>query len=597
MSISPALAEELAGPVVEVYAEAERLLLNRIGASLAQGLDAPGWAERKLLEVQLLQRHAAADLVAANATGTATAAANIARAWNRGAAGAEHDIARAVLGGLRVAVPTQASLEAITGELVTSLRAVEQRVLRAVPDVYREVIRAAAPQVLVGVQTRREAAQAALDQLAARGITGFTDRSDRRWALDSYVEMATRAATARAAVDGHTRRLTERGYGLIAVSDAPQECALCRPFEGKVLAITAEHLGEHTSMTLDQARARGLFHPGCRHSTGLYQPGLTVLPVNTADPEGDAARAKLRRLERELRAARRSESVALDPQAHTKARARIRAKQAQIREHVATTPAKRQPWREQLRGPKPVAADPFTRRTDAELDELLMAEFEKPEPDQALLERVQVEMDMRERYAGSDISEHYRRRNTALDDGFAGQSDEEITELIEQAVASGDPAAGAFVNEAHLELRNRTYAGKNAHRAVVRKVVKPRTESRAAKLRRARDDYELYLEAERSQLEQATNGNLIRRDRLAEFRQKYGSRQMDTMLEGDPATAYRYASEEVRRYWDGHPRRTFAEFALEAVGEDPALQAQVERQARRARDAAVRAEERPRRRR
>lgn len=602
MPFAPDMADDLASPVVEVYAEAERLLLARIARHLQAGIDAPDWAERKLLEVQLLQRYTAAEMVGANAVATATMAAQASRAWNRGTAVAESDIARSVLGGLRAAVPVQPRLEAIIGETTDSLRKVSQAVLRVVPDEFRAVIRAAAPQVLTGLQTTRQAAQAALDQLAARGLTGFTDGRGRQWGLDTYVEMATRTAVGRAAIDGHTSRLQGRGFQLVMVSDAPQECSLCRPFEGKVFALNEGSLGEHATMTLDQARDAGLFHPNCRHSTALYQPGITRLPDHTADPVGDAARQRLRYLERRVRAAKRREAVALDPDARKRARADVRREQARIRDHVATTPAKRRPDREQLREPRPLQVQPFARDTDEELQGRLMREFERDTgPDEQLVERISVEMDMREKYAGTDLSEHYRRRNTALDEGFAGQSDEEITELIEQAVASGDPEAAGFVHEAHLELNARTYAGKNVHRAVkAARRAAPRGETKASKLRRAREDYDLWLQTKRLELENYTNGNLIRRDRLAEWNTKHGGRsQLDMMLEGDPVTAFRYASEEVRRFWEGQPRYTFAEWAVQAGVQDAALEERARKAKGRLRDAMTRGEERdkPRRRR
>lgn len=589
---SPDLAEDLAGPVVEVYAEAERVLLGRIAQYIGAGLDVPGWAESKLLEVQLLQRTAAADLVGANAVATAHLAVATAKAWNRGAAIAEADVARAVIGGLRAAVPLQASLEAITLEAAGSLQKLHQRTLRAVPDAYREVVRAVAPQVLTGLYTQRQAAQLALDKLAAKGLTGFTDARGRNWGLDTYAEMAARTACTRAAVDGHMGRLAGRGFTLVLVEDIPQECAVCRPFEGKVLSTAGDDPAAFT--TMDDARARGLFHPGCRHATGLYQPGITKLPTNTADPVGDAARQKLRYLERRVRAAKRREAVALDPAAKAKARRDIRTEQARIRDHVATTPAKRQPHREQLRQARPVKGDPFARDTDEQLQDRLMAEFEKDQPDEKLVERIGTQMDLRDKYAGTDLSEHYRRRNTVLDEGFNGQSDEEIGELIEQAIASGDPEAAMFVNEAHLELRNRTYAGKNIHRAVAARRVVPRAESKAARLRKARDDYDLWLQSAREDLENATNGNLIRRDRLAEWREKHGHGELTMMLEGDPRTAFAYASREVRDYWQTHERWTFAEFAVQHGIADAALEEKAERAKRRRRDAMNRAEERRR---
>ena len=101
----------------------------------------------------------------------------------------------------------------------------------------------------------------------------------------------------------------------------------------------------------------GLFHPNCRHSTSLYQEGVTVAPTDTADPAGDKARQDLRAMERHVREWKRREAAALTPEGKAKARVQVRAYQAQIRHHVATTTAKRQPQRERLakaQAPKPL---------------------------------------------------------------------------------------------------------------------------------------------------------------------------------------------------------------------------------------------------
>lgn len=351
MPISPDAAWSLAAPVADVYAEAEQLLLARIARSIGQGIDAPEWVEKKLLEVQLLQRAAARVLLAAVTRGEAAATAAVVAAWNRGDAQAVLDLARIVEPGLRRAATVQPSLNAIVRELVGSLQQAHQRTLRAVPDVYRDVIRRAAPQVLVGTQTRRQAAQRALDDLGRRGITGFTDRRGRQWQLDSYVEMATRAATGRAAVEGHSQRLQARGFNLVLVSDVIQECRLCRPVEQQILSLDGRgvHPEGPALMTLDQAREQGFQHPGCRHGLSIYLPGITERKTSgTADPQGDRDRQRLRALERNVRAAKRVEAVALDDEARAKARRDVRRWQAAIREHVATTSAKRVPARERI---------------------------------------------------------------------------------------------------------------------------------------------------------------------------------------------------------------------------------------------------------
>ena len=64
------------------------------------------------------------------------------------------------------------------------------------------------------------------------------------------------------------------------------------------------------------------------------------------------------------------------------------------------------------------------------------------------------------------------------------------------------------------------------------------------------------------------------------------------MLEGDPRTAFAYASQEVRDFFETHDRLTFAEFAVQAGVQDAALEERAARAARARLDAMRRAERR-----
>jgi hypothetical protein len=240
MPVSPALAESLAADVVEMYAEAERALLARIAKSLAKGLDAPGWAEKKLAEVQFL-RHQTEKLVAdLGDRAAAQVAVSLAEAYNRGGASAAADLAALLKVGLEEAsapILGLPSVERLVAETMRSLIAANARMTVATVQAFRDIVTETSSQVLIGTQTRRQAAQAALNRFAAKGITGFVDRSGRGWNLASYVEMAMRTGCGKAAVQGHIDRLQQYGLNLVIVSDAPKECPLCRPWEGKVLSI------------------------------------------------------------------------------------------------------------------------------------------------------------------------------------------------------------------------------------------------------------------------------------------------------------------------------------------------------------------------
>lgn len=344
------LTEPLVREILTMYGNAETELLRIIAERLAKGLDRPGWADRQLLETQRFRREAEQVLAKLQADTPAAAKSASNMAMNRGAATAQADIAKAATpnitsapAGVSATIDSYA-LASAAADLAGTLDATRPHIYRSADDIYRQVVARASSPAMLGATTQRQAVASALDDFARRGITGFIDRTGRRWELQSYVDMATRSALTSASIDGHNAKLRASGFNLVIVSDAPQECERCRPFEGKVLALTPD--GQH--QTLDQARAAGLYHPGCRHSHTLYVPGRTRPFGETADPQGQKDREKLRYLERQVRAEKRQQAAAIDDDARKAATARVRAYQAKIRQHVAATSAKRQSWREQI---------------------------------------------------------------------------------------------------------------------------------------------------------------------------------------------------------------------------------------------------------
>lgn len=354
LAFTPGDTTVLVSRLVDLYDDAESHLLALIAERVEKGLDEPAWARRQVMELQRT-RHAAKELLDKLARdGDHAIFEVVAGSGNRGATTAIAQMARVAPGGI-VGTPVDLDrMSVFTAELTGITRNTNAHILRSVDDIYRRVIADVTARELLGAATRRELAETALQRLARSGITGFVDKAGRRWEAASYVEMAGRAATMNASLEGHAQQLLARGHALVVVSDVPQECALCRPFEGQVLSLhpgvtaSVAEDGKRIVGTLASAREAGLFHPGCRHSIAPYQPGLTASFGETADPAGDEARRKLRYLERQTRAAKREELTALTPDGKKAAKAKVRAYQAKIREHVAATSAKRQPGRERI---------------------------------------------------------------------------------------------------------------------------------------------------------------------------------------------------------------------------------------------------------
>ena len=197
------------------------------------------------------------------------------------------------------------------------------RILRETEDIYRAIQREISTGLVAELEQRKVTAQRMLNRFADEGITGFVDRAGRRWDMTSYVEMATRSISANASLQGQIDRQTEHGRDLVVVSDHAGECPVCRPWENKVLSISGTSL---KYPALSKARSAGLFHPNCRHVITGYIEGLTDLtpPENGGTPEQYAYTQRQRYHERQLRAWKRREAVALDEKEKAKAQAKIK---------------------------------------------------------------------------------------------------------------------------------------------------------------------------------------------------------------------------------------------------------------------------------
>ena len=283
-SVSP--AGNIAEGVVEIYAEAERLILARMAAYLKKDSEAPDWMERKLLEVQFLKRqtaHLVNDLGNRAASEVAVA---LAHAYNRGGAAAAADLAGLLkISLLEASAPTYGlpPVELLVSELMGNLNAAGKQILRSTDDAFRRIVAESAAQVLTGTQTRLQATQTALDRFAQQGITGFINRAGQNMNIASYAEMATRTSASKAFRQASTDRIQQYGLDLVIVPDTPGSCPLCSPWEGQVLSISGDTPGYST---VADAEAGGLGHPNC-FPAGVRVSGPAVCAADSRWYEGE----------------------------------------------------------------------------------------------------------------------------------------------------------------------------------------------------------------------------------------------------------------------------------------------------------------------
>lgn len=203
---------------------------------------------------------------------------------------------------------------------------------------------------------RKRMSQEILNDLHKRGLTGFVDRAGKRWALDTYVEMATRTAANNLAQEAHLKTLVAAGYDVVRVNVMPNCAPQCQPFQGRLLSITGAtrglYHGEPIVASMEEALARGYRHPNCRHSAKLWLPGVPFQDPDTINPGDYRATQEQRRLEREIRRAKTRLETAQTLGVQKVERKKIRDYQAKMRALVASKPVARDRNREQVGAPR-----------------------------------------------------------------------------------------------------------------------------------------------------------------------------------------------------------------------------------------------------
>ncbi|MGN7969011.1 phage minor capsid protein [Microbacterium sp. 22296] len=253
-----------------------------------------------------------------------------------------------------------ASMVAVSLEnRLTNLR---ERITRYPRDAYQRIVAMMTPSTLLGITTSQVQQARIVQRFLAEGITGFVDRSGRRWTIGAYAEMAGRTSVARAYNDAGVWRMQQNGIELGTISGGADACRECAPWIGKIVSFDGttgdvvlphatrdEPVTVHIDGTLAQARAAGWGHPNDRCKVNAYSPGLAIPQRDFEyDKQAEHERAEQRRLEREIRSAKRDQAAAMTDTDARRAARDVAKAQADMRAFLKETGRKRSSYREQL---------------------------------------------------------------------------------------------------------------------------------------------------------------------------------------------------------------------------------------------------------
>lgn len=279
------LVEDLADQIRDAYEDVETRVLVEVKRLDSKGKFS-GDAATRAAALQELQAHVQAIVAQGIPADWAAQVIAIAQTHGTAAAAATLRLAKHLPAARKISTTMQTAVAMLQADLTSRMDMVEQRILRYPVDqlgnwlqrgdVYQRTIAKTAAGPLLNQQTKYQAQKFAMSRFLEQGVTGFTDKADRRWSLGAYSEMATRSAVQRAYTDSSIARMQQSGINLVQIVIGTTACKHCGQWAGKILstdgttgtvelpsATTGEPVTVHVDGTIEQARSSGWQHPNC----------------------------------------------------------------------------------------------------------------------------------------------------------------------------------------------------------------------------------------------------------------------------------------------------------------------------------------------
>ena len=251
----------------------------------------------------------------------------------------------------------------------------------------KQVLETQALEVVTGQETRVRAIRKAMNQLTNTGITGFYDRSGRKWQAETYAAMVVRSTSHNAAIQAIKTRQQEFGGGdIFQVSSHNGARPLCYPYQGKFYS-WSEPGGEfidgaghtHQYENIDRSsygEPAGLFGINCGHHPIPMIPGFSYPQDGPTQTEAENAQEykesqTQRAYERQVREAKRDLEIAKatgDEEAIKAAKEKVAQEQAKVRAYTKETGRARRYDREAIPGQgEPEGYKGFRAQRDSDL--------------------------------------------------------------------------------------------------------------------------------------------------------------------------------------------------------------------------------------
>lgn len=217
------------------------------------------------------------------------------------------------------------------GKAQDQLATIGTTLLDASQTMYIEAVYKASAEVLAGSKTTREAIRETAAAWSANGIPALIDNAGRTWTPEAYASLVVRGNVRETVNATQDTRFNQFDIDLVLVTSHVGSRPEHVPFQGRVYSRSGTNPNYPALSETGYGTGEGIGGYNCAHELYAYTPGMEKsyqpYPVKESE-EAYKASQKQRYLERQIRKAKRDETLTRTPEARKKvknAQARMRA--------------------------------------------------------------------------------------------------------------------------------------------------------------------------------------------------------------------------------------------------------------------------------
>lgn len=247
------------------------------------------------------------------------------------------------------------ALEQAKKTTLTTLNQVNKSILANAGREYVNIVNKVTTKVLSGTQTVKTAMQQAVRELANNGITGFTARNGAKWSSEAYVSMVTNANIKNTINEVQEARIQEAGGDYIEINSYVGARPKCAQDQGQVYSLSGNtkpikdingkviYPKPWSSSTYGEPD--GILGINCGHQRFIFIPEISEFKrekIPQAENKKEYKEKQQQRyLERQIRNAKREkkmlEQTGVDSLTLSQASAKVRQKQAELKQFIDKT--------------------------------------------------------------------------------------------------------------------------------------------------------------------------------------------------------------------------------------------------------------------